>query len=486
MGSFRDLPIKRKLTLIIMATSVAALVLACTGFVTYELIMFRRAMVRDLSTLAEIIGANSTAALVFNDRRSAEETLVALRAEQHITSAYIYAVDGTVLAKYLRADREEDAPPPGPREDGYSFGGDHLVLFRRIVLGAERLGTIYVRSDLQEMHSRLKLYAFIVAIVVLASSFVVFLLSAKLQQVISEPILHLARTMRLVSVKKDYSIRVEKQSEDELGLLTEQFNEMLTQIEERDAALLGARDELEQRVLERTEQLEIASKHKSRFLANMSHELRTPLNAIIGFSEGLLDPSLKVTEEEREQFLTDVLSSGTHLLKLINEILDLAKIEAGRMELEIGPANFGNILEEVRNTARPLAAKKAIDLRVERNSQIGSFPMDAPRVRQVLLNLVGNAIKFTPEGGRVWIRADADNGMARVEVGDTGPGIRTEDYERIFEEFQQGDPRAADNSQGTGLGLALAKRFVEMHGGRIWVESELGKGSRFFFTLPIS
>ena len=231
-------------------------------------------------------------------------------------------------------------------------------------------------------------------------------------------------------------------------------------------------------------QIEAANRHKSEFLANMSHELRTPLNAIIGFSEVLLDPSLKVTEEERSQFLTDVLSSGRHLLGLINEILDLAKIEAGKMELQIEPVLLSDILESVQNTMRSLAVKKEINLHVESGELPEPFPMDGARVKQVLLNLVGNAVKFTPEGGRIWVRADCEDGVVRVEVGDTGPGIAPEDQERIFLEFQQAGSDAG-KPQGTGLGLALARKFVEMHGGKIWVESEVGKGSRFFFTIPI-
>jgi GAF domain-containing protein len=231
-------------------------------------------------------------------------------------------------------------------------------------------------------------------------------------------------------------------------------------------------------------QIEAANRHKSEFLANMSHELRTPLNAIIGFSEVLLAPSLKVSEEERSQFLTDVLSSGKHLLGLINEILDLAKIEAGKMELQIEPALLSDVLEAVQNTMRSLAVKKEIHLRVESSDLPEPFPMDGARIKQVLLNLVGNAVKFTPEGGRVWVRADSEDGVVRVEVGDTGPGIALEDHERIFLEFQQAGSDAG-KPQGTGLGLALAKKFVEMHGGKIWLESEVGKGSRFFFTIPV-
>ena len=233
-------------------------------------------------------------------------------------------------------------------------------------------------------------------------------------------------------------------------------------------------------------QIEAANRHKSEFLANMSHELRTPLNAIIGFSEVLLDPSLKVTEEEQSQFLTDVLSSGKHLLGLINEILDLAKIEAGKMELQIEPALLQRHCRcRFRIRCGRWRSRKTSIFTSRAMSCLEPFPMDGARIKQVLLNLVGNAVKFTPEGGRVWVRADSEDGAVRVEVGDTGPGIPAEDHERIFLEFQQAGSDAG-KPQGTGLGLALAKKFVEMHGGKIWVESEVGKGSRFFFTLPIA
>jgi signal transduction histidine kinase len=268
------------------------------------------------------------------------------------------------------------------------------------------------------------------------------------------------------------------------GLFEERVTNLLTALASQSkVAIENAR--LFSEIEEKGRQIEAANRHKSEFLANMSHELRTPLNAIIGFSEVLLDPSLKVSDEERSQFLSDVLNSGKHLLGLINEILDLAKIEAGKMELQIQRALLQDVVEAVTNTMRSLAVKKSIDLRVESDERLGPFPMDGARVKQVLLNLLGNAVKFTPEGGRVWVRAVATNGTARVEVGDTGPGIRPEDQERVFLEFQQAGSDTG-KPQGTGLGLALAKRFVEMHAGRIWVESQLGKGSRFIFTLPMN
>ncbi|HSB79860.1 MAG TPA: GAF domain-containing sensor histidine kinase, partial [Candidatus Methylomirabilis sp.] len=268
------------------------------------------------------------------------------------------------------------------------------------------------------------------------------------------------------------------------GAFSEQHVSLLTAFANQTTiAIENAR--LYRDVMEKGRMLEEANRHKTQFLANMSHELRTPMNAIIGFSEVLLDPSLQVSPEERAQFLTDILNSGRHLLNLINEVLDLSKIEAGRMELEIRPAVLSDIIDAVQSTMRPLAVKKAIAFKAEFNGRVGVLPMDAARVKQILLNLVGNAIKFTPEGGRVWIRTDLSVETVRVEVGDTGPGIPAEDHDRIFLEFQQSQTaRGVGKPEGTGLGLALAKRFVELHGGQIWVESEVGRGSTFIFTLP--
>ena len=244
---------------------------------------------------------------------------------------------------------------------------------------------------------------------------------------------------------------------------------------------------LVQQIQEKNKQLEAASRHKSQFVAGVSHELRTPLNAIIGFSDVLLDASLEVNEEKRLRFLTHILNSGKHLLGLINEILDLSKVEAGRLELEKETTAIADVLEAATNTLRPLAAKKSLELHLDTNRPIPRIPMDAARIRQVVLNLVGNAIKFTPEGGQVWLRAEASDEILRIEVEDTGPGVLGEDCERIFLEFEQAKIGGAQSKpEGTGLGLALAKKLVEMHGGTIGIESEVGKGSRFYFTLPLN
>jgi two-component system, NtrC family, sensor kinase len=235
---------------------------------------------------------------------------------------------------------------------------------------------------------------------------------------------------------------------------------------------------------EKSRELEAASHHKSEFLANMSHELRTPLNAVIGFSEVLRDRMFGDVNEKQEEYLNDINASGQHLLSLINDILDLSKIEAGRMELELTDFHVPAALDNALTLVRERAGRRGITVQAAIEGRIEYLRADERKIKQVLLNLLSNAIKFTPEGGRIDVRAAVGDGMVEVSVIDTGVGIAPEDQEAIFEEFRQ--VGTADKKiEGTGLGLALSRKFVELHGGRIWVESQVGVGSTFTFTIPI-
>jgi signal transduction histidine kinase len=235
---------------------------------------------------------------------------------------------------------------------------------------------------------------------------------------------------------------------------------------------------------DKSRQLEAASRHKSEFLANMSHELRTPLNAVIGFSEVLAERMFGELNEKQEEYLKDIHASGQHLLSLINDILDLSKIEAGRMELELSDFSLPATLDNALTLVRERAGRHGIALHVTTDERVGQVRADERKIRQVILNLLSNAIKFTPEGGRIDVRAGPGDGIVEVSVSDTGVGIAPEDQEAIFEEFRQVGT-AAQKVEGTGLGLALSRKFIELHGGRIWVESEVGVGSTFTFTIPI-
>jgi len=235
---------------------------------------------------------------------------------------------------------------------------------------------------------------------------------------------------------------------------------------------------------DKSHQLEIASQHKSEFLANMSHELRTPLNAIIGFSEVLSERMFGEINEKQAEYLADIQESGRHLLSLINDILDLSKIEAGRMELESNDFDLPSAIEHTLTLVRERAQRRGIGLARTVDEQLGMIHADERKLKQVLLNLLSNALKFTPEGGRVDVRAALRDGVAEVSVTDTGIGISPEDQEAVFEEFRQVGT-ASKKVEGTGLGLAISRKFVELHGGRIWVTSQVGTGSTFAFTLPL-
>jgi signal transduction histidine kinase len=237
-------------------------------------------------------------------------------------------------------------------------------------------------------------------------------------------------------------------------------------------------------IADKSAQLEAASRHKSEFLANMSHELRTPLNAIIGFSEILAEKMFGDINEKQTEYLQDILESGRHLLSLINDILDLSKIEAGRMELEATDFDLPSAIDNALTLVRERASRRGITLGHSVDERLGQIRGAERKVKQVLLNLLSNALKFTPEGGRIDVSARAHDGVAEVSVKDTGVGIAPEDQEAVFEEFRQ--VGTADKKvEGTGLGLVLSRKFIELHGGRIWVKSQIGAGSTFTFTLPV-
>jgi signal transduction histidine kinase len=264
----------------------------------------------------------------------------------------------------------------------------------------------------------------------------------------------------------NFSGHVDVVNRDELGALAANVNRM--------------NDELQRLYKE----LETASKHKSEFLANMSHELRTPLNAIIGFSQVLREGISGEINAKQEEYLDDIVTSANHLLALINDVLDLSKVEAGQVELQVAPFSLRDALERGVSMVREQATTDGVQVALHANGALDVVTGDERRIRQVIFNLLSNAVKFTPSGGLVDVSATQRDGEVTVSVADTGPGIAAKDLDRIFEEFQQTEAGARQR-EGTGLGLALSKRFVEMHGGRIWCDSELGKGSTFRFTLPL-
>lgn len=483
MPAFRQTTIKRKLIALIMLTSSVALLVAFALMIGSDYLTFRSGMVRDLRTLAAVVGTNGSSALDFDDEEFAAKTLAALAATPNITTAAIYTKDGRVLAKYLR-DKQSELPPEQPGTEKYVFKNGYLMLFRPILRGEEQIGSIYLQSTLHEMNTRLARYAGIGGAIVLGASLIAFLFSSRLQRVISNPILSLAHTAKVVSERKDYSLRAEKRTDDEIGFLIDRFNDMLTQIEEHEKEI----QEVNEQLVQSEQRARAATQAKSHFLANMSHELRTPLNAIIGYSEMLQEEAQDSGQESFIPDLKKINRSGRHLLDLINDVLDLSKIEAGKMELYLETFDIPNLLEDVSTTVQLLVQKNSNTLEVRCPANLGAMRADMTKVRQSLFNLLSNASKFT-KNGKITLEAAREISPTKADwivfrVSDTGIGMTPEQQDRVFEAFSQADAATGRDFGGTGLGLTITKTFCRMMGGDVALTSESGKGTTFIIRLP--
>ncbi|MGF6182460.1 signal transduction histidine kinase/ActR/RegA family two-component response regulator [Massilia sp. UYP32] len=512
----RQRSIRKKLVAVVMMTTFVALLVSIAIVIGYDLRSYHRALVNDLSTQAELVGHMTSAALSFDDPRLANENLALLRTSPLVRAAAIYDSRGKLFASYAAAGEPRDIPQRLDAASPTREDGAELVVRQPIIENGDTVGTVVLRAE-NRLLARTLDYLAIAAGVTLLAMAIAYLLMWRLGRVITAPILAVTEVAREVVATRDYSRRAPRIGDDEAAELADSFNAMLTEIEGRTRELedthstilreaqqrtraqqevMRLNEQLEQRVDERTLQLALANAElananeeaksanqaKSAFLSSMSHELRTPLNAILGFAQILTSDTLPSTLEQKKEFANHILKSGRHLLTLINEILDLAKVESGTITLSMEPVALADILLEVRTMIEPIAATRKV--RALFPAVDGAVVMaDRTRLKQVLLNLLSNAVKYNREEGAVVVSCEQSGPeRLRLSVQDTGHGLNPEQLANLFQPFNRLGQEAGAQ-EGTGIGLVVTRRLVELMGGEIGVTSSPGVGSVFSIEL---
>jgi signal transduction histidine kinase/ActR/RegA family two-component response regulator len=494
--SLRNIPIKRKLMVVILLTSGFAIILMGSALITYELVTFRSALTNNIEVLAQIIGSNSTAALAFDDRQNASEILRALAAENQITAAAIYDRNGRLFASFPESITPPQLPQvPGP--DGHRFNRFQLVMVQPIFQEGARLGTIYLHADLGQMYRRVTVYGILLLVVGVCSFLGAMALSAALQHSISLPILELAKVATAVSDRNDYSVRAAKHGADEIGYLTDSFNQMLARLGESNAALSAS----EERLRLALDAAEAANREKDQFLAIVSHELRTPLTPALA-AAAMLEGDPTISTQMRKD-LSVIRRNIEVEARLIDDLLDITRIVRGKLELRRQVIDVRSLLEHaMQNYCLDAAAKKEIRVSMKITAAQSHVFVDGSRMTQVFWNLLQNACKFTSTGGSIDVRVYNEDRPLRspnvmspngdkdrlcqvvVEFADTGMGISPETLPKIFNAFEQGERSRGQGFGGLGLGLAISRAIIELHDGSISAASG-GKGKGATFTVRL-
>ena len=497
--ALRDWPIKQKLTAILLLISGLVLLLTSAAFVTYEVVTYRQTIMIHLATRSRILAANSTAALAFANERDATELLGALQYDPRMIAAALYGRDGRVLATYPAA-AAADLVPAAPEPDGYRFEGGRLVAFTPVAQGGnDRLGTLYIASDTKAVSDALRLSGVIAIAVLAVALLAAYALAAALQGRISGPILALAETATMVSTRQDYAVRAPKFGEDELGGLTDAFNQMLARIEDQNRALRASQDELqryatelEQRVEERTHELQerhealrrnaaelvAANTELDAFAYSVSHDLRAPLRSIDGFSQVLLEDYSAKLDEAGQDSLRRVRAATQRMGTLIDDLLKLARVT--RTEIRAEAVDLSHMAQEIATELQRATPDRQVEFAIAPGLKAEG---DARLLRVVLENLLRNSWKYTakqPEPRVEFGSVEANGGRAFM-VRDNGAGFDMKYADKLFGVFQR--LHSAAEFEGTGVGLATVRRIINRHGGRIWAEGAVDQGATFYFTL---
>ena len=497
--AFRDWPIRQKLTAILLVISGLVLLLTSAAFATYEVLTIRRRTVANLATLGRVLAANSTAALAFANAADAREILSALRAEPHIIAAGLYTQDGRLFTRYP-ADLPDDALPASPEMDGYRFERGYIIGLEPVAeAGNPRLGTLYLKSDLKAVSRTLRLSVAIGASVLAISLLAAYVLAALLQGRISQPITALADAAAAVSARQDYSVRAPKVGADELGALTDAFNQMLGRIEEQERALRASKDELqryaselERRVAERTHELEernqalrrnaaelsAANTELDAFAYSVSHDLRAPLRSIDGFSQALLEEYGGRLDDAARGHLDRVRAASQRMAQLIDDLLGLSRVT--RAELRRERVDLSALAQSVVADLQGRDQERAVEFAIAPDLTADADP---DLLRVVLENLLANAWKYTAKRSpaRIEFGLTRHDGKSAFYVRDNGAGFDMAYANKLFGAFQR--LHSSREFEGTGIGLATVQRIVHRHGGKVWAEGAVGQGATFYFTL---
>jgi signal transduction histidine kinase len=484
MFRVRNYSISKKLTWMNILASGMALGVACTAFIAYDVLSFRATIVRNLSIQARIVGANSVSALLFNDAHSAEQTLSALHSAPNIVQAAIYTSNGKVFAAYkhdgARGDRSAPELQFPAEKHAHWLRDGSIEVAIPIVFEGKRQGTVYIQSSVQELLGRLKRYLIIVGAVFLGSLITAILMSVRIRRSVAEPIVRLAETAQTVSRQKNYSLRVPaSNSRDELSGLINTFNDMLEQIEARDDALQEAHNSLERRVQERTAQLNAANEELEAFSYSVSHDLRAPLRHMSAFSQLLTEEYGTSLQTDARHYLDRIQESAKRMGQLVDDLLKMGQIS--RRTLSSAKTDLNALLNEVLKDVQPECAKRDIRWEI---GELPSVECDPGLMKQVFMNLVSNAVKYSRKREVAVIEIGQtiqEEGEAVIFIRDNGAGFDQRYADKLFGVFQR--LHRADEFEGTGVGLATVQRIIKRHGGKIWAQGELDKGSTFFFTL---